>query len=63
MVLRQRFYNRFVRWARRGIWENLFRELARNGRGKGRALAPGDNLCKTLSFEKPKINLGQIQTE
>ena len=23
-------YNRFVRWARRGIWENLFRELARN---------------------------------
>jgi hypothetical protein len=25
-------YSRFVRWARRGIWENLFRELARNGR-------------------------------
>jgi len=25
-------YNRFVRWARRGIWESLFRELARNGR-------------------------------
>ena len=25
-------YNRFVRWARRGIWENLFRELAWNGR-------------------------------
>jgi hypothetical protein len=25
-------YNRFVRWTRRGIWENLFRELARNGR-------------------------------
>jgi transposase len=25
-------YNRFVRWARRGIWENLFRELAENGR-------------------------------
>jgi transposase len=23
-----RLYNRFVRWARRGIWENLFRELA-----------------------------------
>jgi transposase len=21
-------YNRFVRWARRGVWENLFRELA-----------------------------------
>jgi transposase len=25
-------YNRFVRWARRGIWENLFRQLAVNGR-------------------------------
>src|ERR1700757_4665732 len=25
-------YNRFVRWPRRGIWENLFRELAGNGR-------------------------------
>jgi transposase len=25
-------YNRFARWARRGIWENLFRELAGKGR-------------------------------
>jgi transposase len=25
-------YNRFARWARRGIWENLFRELAGTGR-------------------------------
>ena len=25
-------YNRFVRWARRGIWENLFRELSGKGR-------------------------------
>ena len=25
-------YNRFVRWARRGVWENLFRELAESGR-------------------------------
>jgi len=25
-------YNRFVRWAERGIWERLFRELARRGR-------------------------------
>ena len=24
-------YNRFVRWARRGVWENLFRELAASG--------------------------------
>ncbi len=27
-----RIYNRFVRWARRGIWERLFRELAEHGR-------------------------------
>src|ERR1700754_216256 len=26
-----RIYNRFVRWARRGIWENLFRQLAEKG--------------------------------
>lgn len=25
-------YNRFVRWARRGVWENLFRALAGDGR-------------------------------
>jgi transposase len=25
-------YNRFVRWAERGIWENLFRKLASGGR-------------------------------
>jgi transposase len=25
-------YNRFARWARRGIWENLFRAIAANGR-------------------------------
>ncbi len=25
-------YNRFVRWARRGIWENLFRALVGRGR-------------------------------
>jgi transposase len=25
-------YNRFVRWARRGVWENLFRTLAEAGR-------------------------------
>ena len=28
-------YNRFVRWARRGIWENLFRDIARTGRCAG----------------------------
>lgn len=26
-----RLYNRFVRWAQRGIWESLFRELAEHG--------------------------------
>jgi putative transposase len=25
-------YNRFVRWAQRGVWENLFRKLADQGR-------------------------------
>ena len=25
-------YNRFVRWARRGVWEKLFRELSARGR-------------------------------
>jgi len=25
-------YNRFVRWAERGVWENLFRALAEKGR-------------------------------
>jgi transposase len=25
-------YNRFVRWAQRGVWENLFREFAAQGR-------------------------------
>jgi transposase len=28
-------YSRFVRWAGRGIWEKLFRELAGNGRATG----------------------------
>lgn len=25
-------YNRFIRWAKRGVWERLFRELAARGR-------------------------------
>jgi transposase len=28
-------YNRFVRWARRGVWETLFRALAGEGRATG----------------------------
>jgi len=27
-------YNRFVRWARRGVWETLFRQLANRGRSR-----------------------------
>ena len=33
-------YNRFVRWARRGLWENLFRELAGCGRSADTASPP-----------------------
>ena len=29
---RTTIYNRFARWARRGIWERLFRELSGHGR-------------------------------
>src|SRR5947209_16542957 len=40
-------YNRFVRWAERGIWDNLFRHLA--GRGRPRAavldVMRGDMRC------------------
>ena len=35
-------YNRFVRWARRGIWENLFRAA---GRGKSRPVALRGSRC------------------
>src|SRR5260221_14284325 len=27
-------YNRFMRWSRRGVWENLFRALADRGRSR-----------------------------
>ncbi len=35
-------YNRFVRWARRAVWENLFRELAGRGRANDRLHARQD---------------------
>jgi transposase len=41
-------YNRFVRWARRGLWENLFRELA----GCGRSVPNHPNRKHLLSFNK-----------
>ncbi len=28
-------YNRFVRWAKRGVWERMFEELSRRGRSSG----------------------------
>ena len=31
-------YNRFVRWAERGVWERLFRALARRGRATAAAM-------------------------
>ena len=33
-------YNRFVRWAERGIWENLFRQLAGRGRSTDTQMTP-----------------------
>jgi transposase len=32
------FYNRFVRWARRGIRENLFQELGESGRSRDKQI-------------------------
>src|SRR5215831_16002054 len=42
-------YNRFVRWARRGVWENLFRELA----GSGRSIRHAAD-CKSGASIKPE---------
>jgi len=55
--------NRFVRWARRGLWENLFRELAGCGRSadtqmidsthvKAHRSASGGNRKQPFSFSK-----------
>src|SRR4029453_13741027 len=43
-------YNRFVRWARRGIWESLFRELARNGRSTDTQMidSGAGDLCRSF---------------
>jgi transposase len=48
-------YNRFVRWARRGVWEeNLFRELAGSGRSadtlpdRGAPHSPGETVKRML---------------
>src|SRR6266545_1326250 len=45
-------YNRFVRWARRGVWENLFRELAGNGRSTDTA---DDRLHARTPKFKPQL--------
>src|SRR6186997_2465048 len=40
-------YNRFVRWARRGIWENLFRQLAGNGRSTQTQMIDSTHIKRT----------------
>src|SRR6266567_9210620 len=40
-------YNRFVRWARRGIWENLFRELAGSGRSADTQMIDSTHVKRT----------------
>ena len=37
-------YNRFVRWARRGVWETLFRELAGSGRSADMQMIDSTNV-------------------
>ena len=39
-------YNRFARWALRGIWENLFRKLAGNGRSTSRSVPSAPVTCR-----------------
>ena len=47
-------YNRFVRWARRGIWENLFRELAGNGRSADTQMIDSTHSRRTARHQAEK---------
>ena len=47
-------YNRFVRWARRGVWENLFRELAGNGRSTDTQMIELHGTCKRIARQRAK---------
>ena len=42
-------YNRFVRWARRGVWENLFRELAGSGRSNDTQMIDSTHVSRLLA--------------
>ena len=48
-------YNRFVRWARRGIWENLFRKLAGNGRSTDTQMINSTHAKRTA---RPQVEKG-----
>ena len=50
-------YNRFVRWAERGVWERLFRELA----GRGRSDRHADDRLDT--HQGPPLGLGRKKGE
>ena len=53
-------YNRFVRWARRGVWENLFRELAENGRATDTQMIDSTHVKTTqarMGHSTPTITL------
>jgi transposase len=51
-------YNRFVRWAERGIWERLFRELAARGRSSGTQMIDTTHIKRTA---RPRVQKGGAQ--
>jgi transposase len=57
-------YNRFVRWARRGIWENLFRQLAGNGRSAATQMVDSTHVkahrsASVNGYQDPRIDGGR----
>src|SRR6201982_2602945 len=46
-------YNRFVRWARRGLWENLFCELA--GCGRSRRVKSPERLLGDKAYDSAEL--------
>jgi transposase len=47
-------YNRFARWARRGIWENLFRALAGSGRSMDTQMIDSTHIRRTARHRAEK---------
>src|SRR5580700_11394169 len=47
-------YNRFVRWARRGVWERLFDELASRGRAGDTQMIDSTSLRRTARHQAHK---------